>query len=184
MSEQDKRQRAYIAQIAATSQPNPGTSITGTILVGVDLILKQLERVETPEPVKIRVDGMAQDVVDFHKKFGIQYDGICRMMPEDLHEFRMKRKREELTEYREAKTREEKLDALIDLIYICLGDVHLHGITPAQFAEGWRRVHAANMAKERASVENPGKYGSPDDIVKPKDWVAPTLTDLVSLPTP
>ena len=182
MNEQQQKQREYIAQIAATAQPNPGTSITGTILVGIDLILNQMEAHKPQEPTKLYVDRMAQDVVDFHVKFGINYDGICRMMPEELDKFRMGRKREELTEYREAKTREEKLDALVDLIYICLGDVHLHGVTPAQFAEAWRRVHAANMSKARATTDNPGKYGSPDDIIKPAGWVAPDLTDLVSLP--
>jgi predicted HAD superfamily Cof-like phosphohydrolase len=46
------------------------------------------------------------------------------------------------------------------------------------FDEGWRRVHAANMSKVRAT-DATGKRKSQWDVVKPEGWVAPTMEDLV-----
>lgn len=137
-----------------------------------------------------RTSNPFQDVVDFHKKFGIQYDGPPRQLPLELRAFRIARLREEFLEYNEAMianypnsthppTHHDQFDALIDLIYIALGTIHLHGWN---FHEGWRRVHAANMAKERGSSgdgrSKPYAIGV-TDIVKPDGWTAPTLADLV-----
>lgn len=125
---------------------------------------------------------MFGDVVDFHRKFDIQYDGSPRELPKDLLIFRIKRLNEEHVEYLDAVDmgdHEKQLDALVDIVYIALGTAHLHGW---DFNEAWRRVHAANMAKERASATNPGKYGiqgCKHDIVKPAGWVPPKLHDLV-----
>ena len=121
--------------------------------------------------------SMAQDVADFHKKYGIQYDGPPRRLPRDLFDFRVKRTLEEVDEYRRAAILEDELDAQIDLIYIALGTLHVHGFTPDKINEAWQRVHEANMAKERCSTANPGK-GHPTDIVKPKGWKAPNHSDL------
>lgn len=123
----------------------------------------------------VSAPAMFQDVADFHRKFGIQYDGPPRDLPEDLRLFRARRFLEEINEIEKARYLDDRLDGYVDLVYIILGTCHLHGW---DFNEAWRRVHAANMAKERASKENPGKYGSPSDIVKPKGWKAPDLSDL------
>ena len=120
---------------------------------------------------------MAQDVLDFHKKYKINYDGKLRRLPPDLFQFRVNRGLEEVFEYRDADCLEKELDAQIDEIYIALGTLHLHGFSPEKIAEAWRRVHAANMAKELCSSSNPGK-GHPTDIVKPKGWQAPDHSDL------
>lgn len=129
--------------------------------------------------VKI-IPDMYQDVIDFHKKFGLQYDGPPRHFSEVPEiEFRMKRMSEEVRETVaafHANQAPEFFDGHLDQIYILLGTMHLCGY---DVNEGWRRVHAANMAKERAHKGNPGKYGDKADIVKPADWVAPDLTDLV-----
>jgi predicted HAD superfamily Cof-like phosphohydrolase len=119
-----------------------------------------------------------QDVVDFHEKYGIQYDGKPRHLEADLEKFRIARLEEELTEYKNAKTLAEKLDALVDLQYILLGTAHLHGFD--RFNEAWERVHSANMAKELSHPGNPGKYGAIGrDIVKPPGWASPNHSDLV-----
>jgi predicted HAD superfamily Cof-like phosphohydrolase len=44
--------------------------------------------------------------------------------------------------------------------------------------EGWNRVHAANMQKVKGTQEI-SKRNSPYDVVKPKDWTPPDLSDLV-----
>ena len=133
---------------------------------------------ETPIPNK----SMAQDVVDFHKKFNIAYDGPPRMLPPNLKFFRHQRQTEEVRELYHAQYLHESLDAIIDTTYIALGTAHLHGFTPEMIEEAWRRVQEANMKKELSSPENPGKYGViGTDIVKPKGWVAPDLRDIVEV---
>lgn len=123
----------------------------------------------------------SQDVVDFHVKYGIQYNGPPRTLPTDILKFRVARDQEELKEYVDAAYAgqlPEQLDAKIDQIYIALGTLHLQGFKPEIIAEAWRRVHNANMSKELASAKNPGKHGNKQDIVKPVGWVAPDHTDL------
>mgnify|MGYP000983687618 CR=1 FL=1 len=128
------------------------------------------------------IPDMFQDVVDFHKKFGIQYDGPPRGRDGDLFKFRDLRFHEEIREIRDAIDAcqaAEELDGYVDLIYIILGTCHLRGW---DFNTAWKRVHEANMKKERANKDNPGKYGTLGDkvdIVKPPGWTAPDMTDLV-----
>jgi predicted HAD superfamily Cof-like phosphohydrolase len=127
----------------------------------------------------IHLEDLHRDVEAFHYKFGIAYTGKPRELPEDYHQFRAARLEEEAREYREAKNLAERLDAIIDTIYIAIGSAHLHGFDNARFYEAWRRVQTANMAKERASKANPGKYKVGMDIVKPPGWTAPDLSDLL-----
>jgi predicted HAD superfamily Cof-like phosphohydrolase len=128
---------------------------------------------------QLRIEDMARDVVAFHKKYGIQYDGKPRDFEPELELFRLSRNLEEVSEYCQAKTLEQKLDALLDQVYIILGTAHLHGFTPEIIYEAWSRIQKANMAKELAHSDNPGKYGDKTDIVKPKGWQAPNHSDLL-----
>lgn len=129
--------------------------------------------------------AFAQDVVNFHRKYGIHYYGPVRDLPNDVGRFRAARLLEESQEIIDAQVvndRAGQLDGIIDLMYIALGTAHLIGFTPEVIAEAWRRVHHANMQKELCSAKNPGKYGvlgDKRDIVKPPGWVAPDLSDLV-----
>ncbi len=129
------------------------------------------------------------DVVDFHRKFNINYEGGPRKLPMGVRAFRRLRLEEELKEYEEALAKDDaegQFDGLIDIIYIALGTIHLNGW---DFHEGWRRVHEVNMSKVRATPKkhNP-KYGThmvaddgkPADIVKPDGWKAADLLDLVT----
>lgn len=140
-----------------------------------------------------------RDIEDFHKKYGQEYNGLPRALPEDLAQFREDFIQEEKDEYsRHARfaqaelsgTRfesfdnanfvdhlEEMLDALVDMTYVVLGTAHLHGFN---FREAWKRVHAANMKKIRTSKTQRGKRGeSKYDVIKPQGWLAPRHTDLV-----
>lgn len=138
-------------------------------------------RIEIAEPELVQATW-ADDVTDFHRQFKIQYDGPPRMLPTQLKYFRHERNTEEARELYHAQNLPESLDAIIDQIYICLGTAHLYGFTPEMLAEAWRRVHEANMKKEISTVDNPGKYGQiGTDIVKPKGWVPPDLSDIVEV---
>lgn len=123
--------------------------------------------------------NLHQDLIDFHTKFGLVYEGPPRNLPQDLFEFRKKFLQEELDEYIEAEElddREKMLDSLVDLVYVAIGTAQLHGF---DFNEAWRRVQAANMAKVRCERESDSARGTTYDVIKPPGWVAPDLSDLV-----
>lgn len=142
--------------------------------------------------------SLFHDVRMFHEKFGLTYNGPPRVLDEELAKFRVGFLAEELGEYcidpddPEALAKvigevqyqmapqnvplDKQFDALIDLVYVALGNAYLHGF---DFNEGWRRVHEANMKKVRALRAVDSKRGSTYDVVKPEGWVPPSLTDLV-----
>lgn len=156
------------------------------------LLTQAVKQMQRFDPVK--------DVEDFHKKFGQQYTGLPRALPDDLASFREDFLQEEITEYKAhaeqarrelrgtlfseydnivfTQSLEGMLDALIDEVYVALGTAHLHGFN---FREAWRRVHDANMKKIRTTATMRGKRGeSKYDVIKPPGWVAPTHYDLVA----
>jgi len=137
------------------------------------------------------------DIAAFHEKFSLEYGGPPRVLPEELAKFRIGFMAEELGEYchddktddtaalvKAIKNRcapqtvplEKQLDALVDLVYVALGTAYLQGF---RFNEAWRRVHAANMRKVRATRAEDSQRGSTSDVIKPAGWVAPDLSDLV-----
>jgi predicted HAD superfamily Cof-like phosphohydrolase len=137
---------------------------------------------EKEEVLRHLAPNLFQDVIDFHRKFSIQYDGPPRNLAEvdpDLAEFRESRLYDEFLEIKDAiigDDMEAYLDGLVDLIYIALGTAHLCGW---DFNEAWRRVHAKNMAKMRAESAEASQYKHNCDIVKPPGWTPPDLSDLV-----
>lgn len=149
------------------------------------------------EPV---VQDMMQDIVDFHVKFGQEYNGKPRMLPASLFDFRSKFHLEEITEYEDEQdiledeagmeeqdedviigALERQLDALCDGAYVILGTAYLQ-FGADRFREAWKRVVKANMAKVLAgTVEGSVDSGraAEHDVVKPPGWVAPDHKDLV-----
>ena len=147
------------------------------------------------------------NIEEFHQKFKLEYDGDPRELEEALAMFRIGFMVEELAEYSAHSgftniarqlnelhehivnnnrylTRRNELghnlemqfDSLIDLVYVALGTSYLHGF---DFDEGWDRVHGANMKKVRTQRPEDSKRGSGFDVVKPKGWEPPDLSDLV-----
>lgn len=125
------------------------------------------------------VDPFA-DVEQFHVHFNLGYDGPPRLLAPDMQELREKQLYEEMGEWSRAKGNDaEQFDALIDFIYFALGYCYLRGW---DFNTGWRRVHNANMLKERALPDGSNSSrGSGFDIVKPAGWEHPDLSDLVAI---
>lgn len=119
---------------------------------------------------------LMQDIVDFHVKYGIEYDGPVRLLPENLEQFRVNFMSEEAQEYANGVNLAEKLDAMIDLMYVIAGTAHLHGFTPEDMQEAWDRVHDKNMRKVKGRSEE-GRHSS--DVVKPSDWTPPVFDDII-----
>jgi predicted HAD superfamily Cof-like phosphohydrolase len=99
-----------------------------------------------------------------------------KMLDKKTDDFRVVLMQEELNEYIDATTVEDKFDALIDLVYVALGTAYLMGLP---FEDGFKEVHYANMNKVRATKESDSKRESKLDIVKPPGWVAPNLKQLL-----
>jgi predicted HAD superfamily Cof-like phosphohydrolase len=142
---------------------------------------------------------MWDDIISFHTKYKLSYGGEPRLLPDDLHDFRVLFIGEELEEYAglpkgvltdflkqqlqsrgpqvdSLKVREDQLDALVDMTYVVFGTAYLQGFN---FAEAWRRVHRANMSKIRVERIEDSKRGSAFDVVKPQGWKPPCHADLV-----
>ena len=122
--------------------------------------------------------NLEQAIIDFHKKFDLEYTGGSRQLPPEL-EFRIKFLQEELDEYTEAIAQgdlEKQFDALIDLVYVAIGNAYLQGFP---FNRGFSLVQIANMAKVRATRSEDSKRGSSHDVIKPEGWTAPDLKPLL-----
>lgn len=93
------------------------------------------------------------------------------LTPERLA-FRFELLQEEINELataRSNKDADECVDALIDIVVIALGTLHLSGVNVAQ---AWSAVHQANMNKLRGT--KPGRPSDGWDLYKPQDWTAPS----------
>lgn len=157
---------------------------------------------------KIIGQSYSTDVADFHTKFQLEYSGGPRELEPDLGLFRLGFMVEELAEYainagytniaqalneihesiierkrwmvkqnEGGRNEEKQFDSLIDLVYVAVGTSYLHGY---DFDEGWFRVHTANMKKVRVASNLEGSLRkSKFDVVKPRGWTPPDLSDLV-----
>ena len=171
-SRSDRHHRDSSRLIADTLSPRGNAATRGGMMRAIGGCLRQSY---TP---------MLHNVWDFHEQFEIHYEtpDVPRLLPPDMAKLRANRLQEELDEYKEAVEAGDlvkALDALVDLLYILLGAVHLHGFTKI-FGRAWVRVHAANMKKERAKRAEDSKHGSTYDIVKPAGWQPPYLDDLLA----
>lgn len=122
-----------------------------------------------------RIGFMVEELAEYAAHSG--FAGIARTLNE-LHEL-IKSKSQWLCRRNEGgRDLEMQFDSLIDLVYVALGTAYHHGV---DFDEGWRRVHAANMRKVLAKTAEDSKRGYRFDVVKPKSWRPPDLSDLVKV---
>jgi predicted HAD superfamily Cof-like phosphohydrolase len=151
-----------------------------------------------------------QKVAHFHDKFGLPgvEQGAPRELTDEEALFRINFMLEEQAEYAECsgfnqvaiairlvishlmtagsvmRLRDDErdfhgqLDALVDLSYVLHGTALFHGFN--RFDQAFDTVHAANMAKERATRPEQSKRGTTFDVIKPKGWTPPVLTEFLS----
>ncbi len=96
---------------------------------------------------------------------------------EEEKDFRITCMQEELDEYIDAETREDELDALLDLVVFAIGTADRQGMLQV-FEEGFERVMRANCTKEAGTNKKRGSFLL--DLRKPEGWTAPDLSDLVN----
>ena len=120
------------------------------------------------------------DIIEMHDKFGV--NRVVRTFDNDklkkFLEFRIGCLQEELDELKDAKTADDAVDALIDLVVFAIGTLDTYGIDSCK---AWDRVLVANLVKEVGIKEGrPNPWGLPD-LLKPAGWTAPTHVDNVGL---
>jgi predicted HAD superfamily Cof-like phosphohydrolase len=123
------------------------------------------------------------DVGAFNRKFGLPatyLDRPCAFPTEDEIAYRLKFMDEELEEFRIACLQNDlpgAVDALVDLVYVALGTAHYFG---APFNKAWIAVQIANMAKARATSEDPDhKRGTMEPLRKPEGWKPPDIEGII-----
>jgi len=120
------------------------------------------------------------DVARFHMRFGLSAPAVPQLLRPDAFAFRVQFMQEELTEYVEACRRgdmADAADALVDLVYVVLGTMYLHGFP---FDALWDEVQACNMRKVRAADASQSKRGSSLDVVKPPGWEPPRIAQILA----
>jgi len=138
-----------------------------------------LSSVNSPEEPDMT---LIPDLLAMTERFNRQIIGLpipanpTRLDP-DRKRWSMGAMSEELTEFEDAETLEDEVDALIDLAYFALGRLVEMGVAPRPVFEV---VHNANMAKERGELsKRPHAKGF--DAIKPTGWKAPDLKPLLSV---
>lgn len=114
---------------------------------------------------------MWDHIVIMHEHYGLRAPSTPRQLDQETHDYRVKFLHEELQEYIEAETLEDKIDALVDLVVVAMGTAHMHGF---DWSSHWNEVHRANMQKERCTDASQSKRGSALDLIKPEGWVGPS----------
>lgn len=139
-------------------------------------------------PPRLDADGLARS----NRETGVSdlYQQVCTQqfhfemsgpvvpchLPADEKAYRIACMREEVEEYEAAITKEDELDALVDLVVFALGTANRHGFH--QFAEALDRVVCANMKKKVGHTDRGGPFNQLD-LTKPANWSPPDLSDLV-----
>ena len=118
--------------------------------------------------------SIIKDIYEFNEKVrGAKQPSQPTQLSPDDHISRAAFMGEEVLEFTEARTPEEELDALIDVIYFAVGGMYDLGLSVEQAHDAIRKVHAANMSK--VSGKKKGRNVKTKDAAKPKEWVEPDL---------
>ena len=115
-------------------------------------------------------------ILFLHKKFKITNRDIEFTDEEKL--FRISAIKEELSEYEESKTKEDELDALVDMLVFILGTAERQGFLEV-FEKAYNRVMDSNEKKELGTNIGKRRGSFKIDLKKPKNWKSPELKDLV-----
>jgi predicted HAD superfamily Cof-like phosphohydrolase len=126
------------------------------------------------------------DMQEMHEKFGVNpiIRGLDKEKLAVYLKFRLDFLQEELDEAKKAATSgdpaqaEDIVDAMIDLCVVAIGTLDAFDVNPDL---AWERVRSKNMQKEPGiKPSRPNQFGFPD-LIKPKNWQAPSHADNVGL---
>ena len=115
-------------------------------------------------------------IKQMHNQFGISRADLPNFTDEERR-FRIAAMLEELSEFTSAKTKEDELDALVDLVVFALGTAERMGFADV-FEQAYGRVMTSNMTKTLGANNKRGSFQI--DLVKGKDFKPADIKDLVS----
>ena len=119
-----------------------------------------------------------ENVLDFHRKFGVYIGPRPALPAEDIVALRLRLIAEETDELRTAVAAKDVVavaDALADLLYVVYGTAASFGIDVRPvFAE----VHRTNMAKTGGRTRADGK------VLKPAGWQSPDVAGILASTPP
>lgn len=123
------------------------------------------------------IAAMAQ-IIKMHEKFNLTPEQV--QWTEEEKQFRIKAMLEEISEFKESETREDQLDALVDLVVFALGTAYRMDFYDV-FDIAFIRVMKSNRMKEVGANHNKSETRGAFhiDLVKPEGWQAADLSDLV-----
>lgn len=108
-----------------------------------------------------------------HNFYGMteKHDELGFEARQKLLQFRIDFLQEEIDEMKDAKSAEDIVDALIDLVVVAIGTLDAFAVDGQQ---AWDEVLEANMAKKAGvNPSRPNPLGLPD-LIKPEGWEAPS----------
>jgi predicted HAD superfamily Cof-like phosphohydrolase len=114
-----------------------------------------------------------EDVVAFHKKFGLPTPAKPKDLDEETFFYRSDFIQEELDELNDAYANLDEagiIDALVDIVYVAMGTAVFMGF---DWQRHWDEVQRANMCKVRAASAEGTPRNNAFDVVKPEGWVGP-----------
>ena len=120
--------------------------------------------------------NLLKDLSEFQERFHQPIRKDEALPNKSLVSFRIKFLLEELDELAKAANANdlvEMTDALVDIVYVALGMAWQLSLP---FPQAWDEVHKANMRKEAVQRSSDSKRGYQFDIIKPKDWTPPNLS--------
>jgi predicted HAD superfamily Cof-like phosphohydrolase len=112
------------------------------------------------------------DICDLHVKFGVhsRVAAMTAYQREQFLNFRIEFIEEETVELASADSKEDTVDALIDIVVVALGTLDAFGV---DISKAWNEVHTKNMQKSPGvNPTRPNEFGFPD-MIKPEGWTPP-----------
>jgi predicted HAD superfamily Cof-like phosphohydrolase len=106
------------------------------------------------------------DVTRFLKQFGLIEEASLDFHETENFTRRLEHLKEELDELLVATDELDKIDALLDLVYIAIGTLVLMKVN---IPTHWNEIQRANLTKERGV----SKRGHEFDVFKPENWIEP-----------
>ena len=110
-------------------------------------------------------------VRDFHIAFNHPHPNTLTKLTKDLKKARVAWMQEEINEFLLSDTIADDVDASLDCLYFCIGNLVSCGLTGEQVSYIFNLIQNANMGK----LWKDGKphYNEQGKVIKPEGWVAP-----------
>lgn len=124
-----------------------------------------------------KIESQMFDMVrEFNETFSVELSDHPRVKGFSL---RYELSQEELYEYYEAGRTDDKvelLDALVDRMYLLIGDIQVHGMEDV-FFEAFQEVHASNMSK--LGEDGMPIYREDGKVLKGPNYFKPNLRNIL-----